>query len=236
MLNRKFVPPRLAAIGYVLAFLILASVLASQSAWAQTAAGGAGAEPATVPGGPVRLRQPAAEIAPPAVALTAATPPARPGEFEAFVGLTRFGGDLVNELAAGAADYSPIVPPEYVVQGGDELQLTLWGSLDADLRLTVDRAGRVTIPRVGPVMVAGVRLGDLHDLMTRRVAQTFKNFELSVSLGRLRGVRVYVTGFVQRPGAYSVAGLSTVMNTVMRAGGPAAAGSFRQIELRRDGK
>ena len=69
-------------------------------------------------------------------------------------------------------------------------------------------------------------------LLTRWVAHTFKNFELSVSLGRLRGVRVFVTGFVHRPGAYSTAGLSTVMNVVMRAGRPAAAGSFRQIELR----
>ena len=73
-------------------------------------------------------------------------------------------------------------------------------------------------------------------LLTRWVAHTFKKLELSVSLGRLRGVRVFVTGFVQRPRAYSVAGLFTVMNVVMRAGGPAAAGSFRQIEMRRGSK
>ncbi len=192
----------------------------------------------------MRLRQSNAETASPPVAApnagtaTATGPalPVRAGEFETFVGLPRFGSDLVNELAAGAADFSPVVPPEYIVQGGDELQLTIWGSVDADLRLVVDRSGRISIPRVGPVMVAGLRFGDLQDVLTRRVGQTFKNFELSVSLGRLRGVRVYVTGFVQRPGAYSVAGLSTVMNVVMRAGGPAAAGSFRQIELRRGGK
>ncbi len=192
----------------------------------------------------MRLRQSNAETAIPPVAApnagtataTGSALPVRAGEFETFVGLPRFGSDLVNELAAGAADFSPVVPPEYIVQGGDELQLTIWGSVDADLRLVVDRSGRISIPRVGPVMVAGLRFGDLQDVLTRRVGQTFKNFELSVSLGRLRGVRVYVTGFVQRPGAYSVAGLSTVMNVVMRAGGPAAAGSFRQIELRRGGK
>lgn len=191
--------------------------------------------PAT-PGGPPRLRQ----LAPDQV-LAPATPapvPAvvRPGEFESFVGLPRFGAELVNELAAGATDYSPVIPPEYVIQGGDEIQLTLWGSVDADLRLIVDRSGRVTIPRVGPVLLAGTRYAELHDTLARRVGQVFKNFELSASLGRLRGVRVYVTGFVQRPGAYSVAALSTVMNVVMRAGGPASAGSFRHIELRRDGR
>ena len=238
MFIRKFAPPRLPGLGYVLALLILVSLLGLKGAWAQSTIGTGSAEATSVPGGPMRLRQPAAEMPTPTPTVTSPPPQAaaRPGEFESFVGLSRFGADMVNELAAGAADYSPIVPPEYVVQGGDEIQITIWGSVDADLRLSVDRAGRISIPRVGPVMVAGVRFGELHDLLTRRVALIFKNFELSVSLGKLRGVRVYVTGFVQRPGAYAVAGLSTVMNSVMRAGGPAAAGSFRQIELRRDGK
>jgi len=238
MFIQKSVLLRLAALGPLLALWAMAPLLAPQPAFAQGApAQTAGAESPAAPGGPVRLRQPPTETpAAPAAPAAPTIAPTRPGEFETFARLPRFGSDLVNELAAGATDFSPIVPPEYIVQGGDELQITLWGSVDADLRLVVDRTGRVSIPRVGPVMVAGARFGDLQELLTRRVAQTFKNFELSVSLGRLRGVRVFVTGFVQRPGAYSVAGLSTVMNVVMRAGGPAAAGSFRQIELRRGGK
>ena len=183
-------------------------------------------------GGPIRLRQPAVESLSTLTQGQSQTA-ARPGEFETFVKLPRFGTDMVNELSLGATDFSPVVPPDYIVQSGDELQVTLWGSVDADLRLTVDRSGRVTIPRVGPVTVAGLRFVALQDTLTRSVGHVFKGFELSVALGRLRGVRVYVTGFVQRPGAYVVSSLSTAMNTVMRAGGPAASGSFRKIELRR---
>ena len=237
-------------IGVMKSLLALATVLlaglAPPAVQAQTQPGAA-AEGSTAAGGPVRLRQPAQE-APSAqaagssgapVAPIAATPQSlrtRPGEFETFVNLPRFGVDMVNDLATGAVDFSPLVPPEYLIQSGDEILVTLWGSVDADLRLAVDRAGRVSIPRVGPVQLAGVRYADLQATLERRVGQVFKNFELSASVGRLRGVRVYVTGFVQRPGAYSVAGLSTVMNAVMRAGGPAASGSFRQIELRREGR
>ena len=82
-------------------------------------------------------------------------------------------------------------------------------------------------------MVAGVRYAELRDVIARRVAQVFKNFQISVSLGQLRGVRVYVTGFVQRPGAYSVSSLSTIAGALVKAGGPSAAGSFRNIQLRR---
>jgi protein involved in polysaccharide export with SLBB domain len=189
------------------------------------------------PSSPLRLRQPADQAnaletfgtPPPVVA------PRRPGEFESYVGLSRFGTELVNEFASNASDSSPAIPPDYIIQSGDEVLVTIWGSVDADLRLIVDRSGRVTIPRVGPVQVAGLSYSNLEIAISRRLGQVFKNFQVSTGLGRLRGVRVYVTGFVQRPGAYSVAALSTVLNVVMRAGGPSAAGSFRQVELRRQG-
>ena len=165
-----------------------------------------------------------------------------PGEFEKFVQqqaapdieIRRFGWELLSAgLDGRGAELSPIAPADYVLSPGDEVLVTLWGSVDADLRLTVDRGGRINIPRVGPVQVAGVRYGDLPGVVERRVGQVFRNFQSSVTLGQLRGIRVFVTGFVQKPGAYSVSSLSTVVAALMRAGGPSAAGSFRNIELRR---
>jgi protein involved in polysaccharide export with SLBB domain len=168
---------------------------------------------------------------------------AAPSEFETYaselagVPIQRLGSDLMlPSRSIASLEANRQVPPDYVVGLGDEIQLTIWGSVDADLRLTVDRAGRIVIPRVGPVVVAGVRHADLNELLTRRVGQVFKNFQLSATLGRLRSIRYYVTGFVARPGAYSVSSLATVMTGLVQAGGPAAAGSFRNIELRRNGQ
>jgi protein involved in polysaccharide export with SLBB domain len=168
---------------------------------------------------------------------------ATPSEFETYASelagmpIQRLGSDLMLPSRSFASiEANRQVPPDYVVGLGDEIQLTIWGSVDADLRLTVDRAGRIVIPRVGPVVVAGVRHADLNELLTRRVGQVFKNFQLSATLGRLRSIRYYVTGFVARPGAYSVSSLATVMTGLVQAGGPAAAGSFRNIELRRNGQ
>ena len=226
-------------------FVLVMTATASIPIPAQTSPDVLAAETA---GAPVRLRQVDAVTAANVAVAEAARRPVdtleRPagstvvsgGEFESFVGLPRYGQDMVAELATGSADLSPVVPPEYIIQSGDELQVVIWGSVDADLRLLVDRSGRVVIPRVGPVMVAGLRYDEVATTLTRRVAQVFKNFELSVSLGRLRGVRIYVTGFAARPGAHVVPGLSSVLNAVMRAGGPAASGSFRVISLRRGGK
>jgi len=150
--------------------------------------------------------------------------------------IRRLGADLVLDGSYGAGEGPRAVGEDYVLGIGDEVQITLWGSIDADLRLVVDRVGRINIPRVGPVMVAGVRYGELNNVVRSRVGQVFKNFQVSTALGRLRSFRIYVAGFTQRPGPYTVSSLSTIVNGLIQAGGPSAAGSFRQIELRRGGR
>lgn len=199
-------------------------------------------------GGPIRLRQfntPSAAEDRQTTPAAAVAAPYVPGEFERFVqrqagvgvDVQRFGADLVSGgFDSRGAELSPLVPADYVVAPGDEVLLTIWGSVDADLRLVVDRGGRISIPRVGSVQVSGVRHGDLADVVSKRVGQMFKNFQLSVTLGQLRGIRIFVTGFVVKPGTYTVSSLSTVVAALMRAGGPASSGSFRTIELRRGGQ
>lgn len=164
-----------------------------------------------------------------------------PSEFELFVDqlaapakVQRLGSNLVTRTDdRPSVDYSPLAPQDYVVKPGDEVLLTLWGSVVGDLRLIVDRSGRISVPRVGTVQVGGLRYAELAPAIERRVGQVFRNFELSASLGRLRGIRVYVTGYVKQPGAYTVSSLSTITQALIAADGPSGAGSFRNVELRR---
>jgi protein involved in polysaccharide export with SLBB domain len=165
-------------------------------------------------------------------------------EFETFVSeaagkpLRRFGAEL---LVPGARDFTvaptTTVPPDYRLNPGDELLLGLTGSVQAaDLRLTIDQEGRIFVPRVGAISVGGVRYGDVRDVIARQVARQYRGFDLQVSVGRLHGITVYVTGFAATPGSYTVSSLSTLVNAVLAAGGPASGGSFRSIQLRRDGR
>jgi protein involved in polysaccharide export with SLBB domain len=167
-----------------------------------------------------------------------------PSEFERFVNqlaqgstpIRRFGSELVTGANSQGQDYVPQVPPEYLISPGDEVDVTLWGTVDGHLRRTVDRSGRINLPRVGSIMVAGVRYADLSDVIHAQAAQIFKNFQVSATLGKLRSIRIYVTGFTPKPGSYTVSSLSTIVNALMETGGPSAAGSFRDIELYRAGK
>lgn len=168
-----------------------------------------------------------------------------PNEFEQFVSrivdkpLRRFGANL---LVPDARDFvSPVtttaVPDDYRINPGDQLRIGLTGSVQAsNLTLTVDSEGRIFIPQVGAVRVAGVRNADLQRQIAAAVSRQYNGFRVAVSIGRLHGITVYVTGFAAQPGSYTVSGLSTVVNAVLAAGGPSAGGSFRSIQVRRGGR
>lgn len=171
--------------------------------------------------------------------------PARPqGEFEIFVAnmigrtLNRFGSALVTEAANGfAPPATASVPPGYTLNPGDELVIGLTGSVEAsNLHVVVDSEGRIFIPRVGAIEVSGIQYGDLPALLRSRLSSDYRNFKLTVAVARLHGIRVYVTGYAERPGSYTLNSLSTLINGVLAAGGPSAGGSFRFIELRRGGR
>lgn len=124
----------------------------------------------------------------------------------------------------------------YIVGPGDELLVTVWGQVTLTARLIVDREGNVDIPHVGPVNVAGVKFDQLHDRLTTAIGHFYKNFQLSVSLGRLRSIQIYVTGYARRPGNYTVSSLTTLVDALFASGGPSPEGSMRAIQLKRDGK
>ena len=153
------------------------------------------------------------------------------------VQVRRFGANLVTDDSSYVSqDPLPAVPGDYIVRPGDEMRLTIWGTVDGDLRLMVDRSGNIAVPRVGSIHVAGLRSADLDEAISRRVGQTFRNFQVSATLGEVRAIRVFVGGYVLRPGSVTVSGLSSILHTIMRAGGPSSSGSFRDIHLRRAGK
>lgn len=127
------------------------------------------------------------------------------------------------------------VPANYVVGPGDELDLKIWGAVDIGIRLPVDRQGQITVPKVGPITVAGVKVGELDDYLKKQVGKVYTNFELNASVGRLRTIQIFVVGQARNPGAYTVSSLSTLISAIFESGGPASTGSMRKIELVRSG-
>ncbi len=170
-------------------------------------------------------------------------PPPKPNEFQRFVEgatgrlLPIFGQKFFADAADSflALDNVP-VSADYTIGPGDEIITRAWGSIDLDYRSTVDRNGMLNLPKVGSFSVAGVKAADLERNLRAQIGRLFTNFDLAVSLGQLRGLRVFIVGPAQRPGVVTLSSQSTMLSAIVAAGGPSPSGSMRKVLLRRDGK
>jgi polysaccharide biosynthesis/export protein len=167
--------------------------------------------------------------------------PPKPSEFQRFVEaatgrmLPLFGSSFFTDAADTFAPIDNVpVSADYAVGPGDEIVLRAWGSIDVDYRSTVDRNGLLNLPKIGSFSVAGVKASQLEQHLRAQIGRLFTNFQLSVSLGQLRGVKVFVVGPARQPGVYTLASQSTMLSAVVLAGGPSPTGSMRKILLRRD--
>lgn len=145
-----------------------------------------------------------------------------------------------NFFRQGSDFFAPLtdipVGPDYVVGPGDTIMVSAWGSLEGTYALEVNRNGEIQLPRIGPLKVWGVSYERLPQLIRTSLAKVFKDFEVSITMGKLKVIKVYVVGEVANPGDYNLSSLSTVINALSAAGGPLKSGSLRNIVIRRGGK
>ncbi len=122
------------------------------------------------------------------------------------------------------------VGPDYVLGPGDGVSVDLWGGVSRRFYKVVDREGRISLPEVGPLLVAGKSLAEVQESVQKTLRTQFRDVSADVSLSRLRTIRVYVVGDVVRPSAYDIGSLLTPLNALFAAGGPTGRGSLRILK------
>jgi protein involved in polysaccharide export with SLBB domain len=147
-----------------------------------------------------------------------------------------FGYSLFQAAAAPAPTGQQPVGLDYVLGPDDEFTVTVWGQVDGVYKVKVNREGEAIFPRIGAVPVAGLTFGELKLLLAQTFGQQFKNTSISVAMGQLRSLQVFVVGEVQKPGSYVVNSLSTALNALLASGGVTKNGTLRDIQVVRAGK
>lgn len=125
-------------------------------------------------------------------------------------------------------------PADYTVGSGDEINILLWGRINEEYRLKVDRDGRINIPHLGPISVAGLPFSAMQKNILDRM-QSIEGVQASITMGELHSIAVFIVGEVRSPGMYTISALSNVTNALFAAGGPSKSGSLRAIQLKRNG-
>ena len=128
------------------------------------------------------------------------------------------------------------VPPDYVLGPGDTLRVQLFGNSNQVYELEISRDGVLNLPELGPITVAGLTFSQLRDDLNRRVEQMLIGTQVSVTVGSLRTMRVFVLGDANRPGSYVVSSLATMSSALYASGGISPIGSMRNVQLKRRGE
>lgn len=151
--------------------------------------------------------------------------------------LKLFGHDLfAGEPETFQPNSNAPVEPDYPLGPGDHLSIQLYGKVNDFFEHKIQRDGSIIFPKIGPIGVAGMSFIEATKLINRRVAEEYIGVKVSVSLGALRAMQIFVFGEAYKPGRYTMPALSTITNALYLSGGVTEIASLRNIQIKRDGK
>ncbi|GAB2773445.1 SLBB domain-containing protein [Rhabdobacter roseus] len=143
-------------------------------------------------------------------------------------------------------DLQMATPANYNIGPGDQLNVYIYGYAEGTYPLTVNRDGFVSIPRVGNVNLSGKTIEEATKILIDKFSKFTPGLlgtggkpalsKLTITLGQVRTVKVFVTGEVINPASYSLPSLSSAFNALYQAGGPNEIGTFRDIKVIRNNK
>ena len=156
-------------------------------------------------------------------------------------GLKRFGENFFSTIQSS---FMPVNVPSsagsYVVDVGDTLTIMLTGggtsSASSDKPQMVQRDGTILLSKIGKLRVAGLTLDEVDKLIKDYLEETSPGVSSFVSLSKLRDIQIIMLGGILSPGIFTLSGGSNILTAINAAGGIAENGSYRKIELKRNGE
>lgn len=151
--------------------------------------------------------------------------------------LEPFGYDIFEpRVGAMQSPASGPVPQDYVLGPGDTVRVQLFGNVNGIYEFEVSRDGVLNLPEIGPITVAGLPFSEFRQDLHERVREMLIGTQVSVTMGQLRTIRVFVLGDVKQPGSYVVSGLATMSSALYQGGGISKIGTLRDVQLKRNGR
>ncbi len=162
-----------------------------------------------------------------------------PGPFTVSTDIRQFGYDLFRQPPSTFApvDYAP-VSPNYLLGPGDEVRISVWGTINGEFAPVIDINGKILLPSVGVVHLSGLTFAEGKAFIEKEFSRQYKpsQVKINVSMGRLRAIRVFVVGNARKPGGYTISSYAALANALFAAGGPNKVGSLRNIQVKRNGQ
>ena len=120
--------------------------------------------------------------------------------------------DFMNTAIAGRADYT--------IGIGDVLHVSVWNQDQITRDVTVRPDGRITLPLIPEIVASGLTVAQATNSIAKELSPFVKSPRVTVSVVEVKSKVIYVTGEVLRPGGYLLTSPTSVLQLLVRAGGP----------------
>tara|TARA_B100000767_G_scaffold250097_1_gene252108 strand:+ start:2003 stop:3724 length:1722 start_codon:yes stop_codon:yes gene_type:complete len=153
------------------------------------------------------------------------------------VNSSRFGSNIFDMMQSS---FMPINEPNfessYVLDFGDIISVQLIGQKNFLKKIPVERDGSINIPDIGKLFLSGLSLESASELIKAKIQNAFIGTEVFVSLVDVRDIQIVIAGMAYNPGIYTLNGNSNALHAISMAGGLLDSGSYRNIDIIRNGK
>ncbi|MEW6754410.1 MAG: polysaccharide biosynthesis/export family protein [Candidatus Latescibacterota bacterium] len=126
--------------------------------------------------------------------------------------------------------------PEYRLGFGDVIAVRFFRNEEFDETLTVRPDGRISLPRLGDLQVAGMTPSELDSAITAAYGGFLVDPDVTVIVREFGGYQVYVLGQVKAPGGFPIAHNMTVLQALALAGGTTVSAKLGNVMVVRRGQ
>lgn len=113
----------------------------------------------------------------------------------------------------------PPTPGDYVIGPDDRLSIVFWRDPELSAEVVVRPDGRISLPLLNDVDAAGLTPDELRQRLIAEAVRFIKDPAATVVVTAINSRRVFITGQVEKPGAYPLNGATTVLQLIATAGG-----------------
>lgn len=124
-----------------------------------------------------------------------------------------------SQATSQAAAQGEISTDSYRISPEDILSISVWREPELQREVTVRPDGGISFPLIGNTLAAGKTTTELQGDITESLSEFVPNAEVSVSVLKINGLKIFVTGKVAKPGQYLVGRYVDVLQALTLAGG-----------------
>ena len=125
----------------------------------------------------------------------------------------------------------------YILNSGDTLLINTYSARESKTYdLKIDNNGKISLPKIGPIKVGSLNLSEAKTVISNIIKKAFPNTKVVVDISGYSSIQVTLTGNVKVPGIYNLSSFSTVKDALLASSGLLDVGSYRDINIIRDGK